>query len=255
MALYAAFSGALDLLSQIDEDAARIMVKAPALTPIEPADYKLPCISALPKYCGGARTPDENETETETVQFRMFLRHPDTQPDRLLYVAEISDESDHWQPEQIIIVKFTRTYSIELHAFCASRGHAPRILGFGHLPGGWSAVAMEHISPNVHPSRSPDLARLCDRWGDDLRQLMRSFHDSDFVHGDLRESNVLCDGERVVLIDFDWGGKVGVASYPTARLCSELRDGRQDTSPKITKDDDRRVLQNTLSELRKLAHS
>jgi Ser/Thr protein kinase RdoA (MazF antagonist) len=84
---------------------------------------------------------------------------------------------------------------------------------------------------------------------------MQSFHDSDFVHGDLRESNILCDGERVMLIDFDWGGKAGVVSYPTARLCSELRDGRQDTSPKITKDDDRRVLQNTLSELQRLAHS
>jgi hypothetical protein len=61
MALYAAFSGALDLLSQIDEDAARIMKDSEAappltVTPIEPADYKLPCISALPKY-HGTRTP------------------------------------------------------------------------------------------------------------------------------------------------------------------------------------------------------
>jgi hypothetical protein len=163
MALCAAFSGALDLLSQIDEDAARIMKEdAPSLTPIEPADYKLPCISALPKYqYHGMRTSTPNGDRDETVQFRMSLRHPDTQPYRLLYVAETSD--DRPEREQIV-VKFTRTYSIELHAFCASRGHAPRILGFAHLPGGWSVVAMEYILPNVHPSRSPDLARLCDKW-------------------------------------------------------------------------------------------
>ncbi|KAI0248667.1 hypothetical protein BJV78DRAFT_1130931 [Lactifluus subvellereus] len=228
-ALYAAFSGALDLLGRIDEDAARF-IRAPPT--IEHADRKFPYISVLPKY----GTPNED------IQFRIVRLYPDTQDYRLLYIAETSDKKR-------IIVKFTRRYSIELHAFCAGRGHAPGILGFGQFPGGWSVIAMDFISPPVNPSRSPNLSRLCDKWIDDLQKLMQSFHDHDLVHGDLREPNILCDGEEVMLIDFDWGGKVGEVYYPFARVCPELTDGRHGTDPMITKDDDRRVLRNTLKEL------
>jgi RIO1 family len=230
-ALYAAFSGALVLLDRIDEDAARFITTPPPT--IDYADRQFPYISALPKY----GTPNEN------VQFRILGLHPDTQDYRLLYIAETSDKKQ-------MMVKFTRRYSIELHAFCTGCGHAPGILGFGKLPGGWFVVAMDYISPLVHLSRSPNLARLCNKWIDDLQKLMQSIHDHGLVHGDLREPNMLCDGEKVILVDFDWGGKVGEAYYPTARLCPELMDGRHSTDPKITKDDDRRVLENTLKELK-----
>ncbi|KAI0252130.1 hypothetical protein BJV78DRAFT_1352562 [Lactifluus subvellereus] len=215
MALYAAFSGALHIATAHDRTCR-------------------PYISELPKY----------GTSNENIQFRILRLHFDTQDYRLLYIAETSDKKQ-------IIVKFTLRYSIELHAFCARRGQAPGILGFGKLPGGWSVVAMDYISPSVHPSRSSNLTRLCDKWVDDLQKLMQSFHDQGLVHGDLREPNMLCDGEKVMLIDFDWGGKVGEVYYSSARLCPELTDGRRGTDPKITKDDDRRVLQNTLKELRK----
>ena len=108
-----------------------------------------------------------------------------------------------------IIVKFTRRYSIEMHAFCAKRGHAPGILGFGQLPGGWSVVAMDYISPAVPLSRSPNLTRLCDKWMDELQKLMQTFHARGLVHGDLREPNILCYGEKVMLIDFDRVAKSG----------------------------------------------
>jgi RIO1 family len=229
-ALYAAFSGALVLLGRIDEDVTRFISTPPPPT----IDRKLPYISALPKY--GA--------SNEIVQFRILKLHPDTQDHRLLYVAETSDKKR-------IIVKFTRRYSIELHVFCAGRRHAPGILGFEKLPGGWFVIAMDYILPSVHPSQSPNLTRLCDKWIDDLQKLMQSFHDHGLVHGDLREPNILCDREKVVLIDFDWGGNVGEVSYPTARLCPELMDGRHGTDPKITKVDDRRVLENTLKGLKK----
>ena len=54
---------------------------------------------------------------------------------------------------------------------------------------------------------------------------MESFHDHDLVHEDLREPNVICEGENVMPIGFDWGGKVGVAYNPSAKLCPELTDG------------------------------
>ncbi|KAI9447310.1 protein kinase subdomain-containing protein PKL/ccin9 [Lactarius psammicola] len=229
--LYAAFTGALALLRRIDEDVTRFISAPPT---IQHADPNFPYLSALPKY-GGA--PDEK------VHFRILRPHPDN---RLLYIAETLDLE-----KMQIIVKFTRSYSIALHAFCTGRGYAPSILGFGKIPGGWSVVAMEYIVSSVHPSRSPNLARLCNKWVDELQKLVQSFHEKGLVHGDLRESNILCDGEDVVLIDFDWGGRVGEAAYPFVRLSSELTNGRDSTDPKITKDDDRRVLHNTLEQLKK----
>ncbi|KAI9448535.1 hypothetical protein H4582DRAFT_2141800 [Lactarius indigo] len=226
-ALYAAFTGALALLHRIDEDTARLISTPPT---IQHADPILPYISALPKH----RFPDEK------VQFRILRSHPDN---RLLYIAETLEKRQ-------LVVKFTRSYSIELHAFCAEHGFAPGLVGFGKIPGGWSVVAMEYMS-SVHPSQSPNLSRLCDKWIDELQELVQSFHDKDMVHGDLRESNILCEGENVMLIDFDWGGKVGEAAYPFVRLTSELRNGRDSTDLKITKDDDRRVLHNTLEQLKK----
>ena len=62
--------------------------------------------------------------------------------------------------KNLILVKFTRHYSIELHAFCAERGRAPGILGFVNLLGDWSVVAMDFFFPPMQPSRSPNLVRL-----------------------------------------------------------------------------------------------
>src|SRR5258708_37035940 len=82
-----------------------------------------------------------------------------------------------------------------------------------------------------------------------MEAFMQYFHKHDFVHGDLREPNILCDGDRVKLIDFDWGGKVDEAYYPSPQLCSELTDGRDAPDLKITKEDDIRVLGNTCKKL------
>jgi aminoglycoside phosphotransferase len=84
---------------------------------------------------------------------------------------------------------------------------------------------------------------------DDLQRLVQSFHDDGFVHGDLRQPNILCDGEKVLLIDFDWGGEIGKTYYPHARLCPELWDGRDSSDPFITKEDDNRILRKTFEGL------
>ena len=53
-----------------------------------------------------------------------------------------------------------------------------------------------------------------------------------------------------MLVDFDWGGKVGEVSYPTLELNPELLEGRSSDDLKITKDDDVRVLTKTLDKLK-----
>ncbi|KAI9467134.1 hypothetical protein BJY52DRAFT_1079976, partial [Lactarius psammicola] len=45
-----------------------------------------------------------------------------------------------------ILVKFSKKYGIELHAFCVNKGFVPKLLGFEGLPGGWFGIAVECFS-------------------------------------------------------------------------------------------------------------
>ncbi|KIM52791.1 hypothetical protein SCLCIDRAFT_61473, partial [Scleroderma citrinum Foug A] len=45
---------------------------------------------------------------------------------------------------QTNLVKFVRQYYPELHGICAISGHAPALLAYERLPGGWYGVAMEY---------------------------------------------------------------------------------------------------------------
>ncbi|KAH9041965.1 hypothetical protein EDB84DRAFT_1473900 [Lactarius hengduanensis] len=227
-ALCAAFHGASTLLRHIHDDV-KHFVNTPPTPPL--IDRRLPYISEVPKY------PDENEK----IRFKILRRHHNEQADRNLYIAQLETSDDE------VIVKFTRHYSIELHDFCARRGHAPTILGFGSIPGGWYVTAMVYISSSMSPSQSSLRGRLRDKWDNDLRELVKAFHDEGLVHGDLREPNMVCSGEDVMLLDFDWGGRVGEASYPCAWLNPELLDGRESDNLRITKEDDNRILRNTLA--------
>jgi hypothetical protein len=167
----------------------------------------------------------------------------DTQLHRPLYVAQTPDK-------QPVIIKFAQRYSIELHEFCANSGHAPQILAFERLPGGWYAVAMEYIEPGFSIVRSPLLHAHQDRWAEELKCLVYNMHSKGLVHGDLRDANILCKGDSVMLVDFDWGGKDGEVFYPTGNLNDELREGRaSNNNLRITKEDDRRVLGRTLAKI------
>jgi Ser/Thr protein kinase RdoA (MazF antagonist) len=84
---------------------------------------------------------------------------------------------------------------------------------------------------------------------------MHNFHVEGLVHGDLWAANIFCEGDSMKLIDFDWGGKDGEVFYPTANLNDELRDGRVFNDLRIRKEDDRRVLRNTLAKLREISVS
>lgn len=41
-------------------------------------------------------------------------------------------------------------------------------------------------------------------------------HEKGYVHGDLRPLNFIVDEDKkqLMLIEFDWGGEVGMASFP-----------------------------------------
>ena len=149
---------------------------------------------------------------------------------------------------QTILVKFVRQYCPELHGICAMSGHAPALLAYEHLPGGWYGVAMEYAAGAVPITMHNGVSKHFERWKTDLQELVAKFHNEGFVHGDLRDANILSgDDGCVKLVDFDWGGRDGEVSYPTPRLNRELVDGRSSEGLRITKADDLRILGITLA--------
>jgi RIO-like serine/threonine protein kinase len=148
-----------------------------------------------------------------------------------------------------VVVKFTQRYCIELHQFCYERGHAPEIIAYDHLPGGWKVIVMEYIE-DTPDSHIVDLARKkASQWRMELSKLIDAFHAEDWVHGDLRLANILFtkrSPHTPVLIDYDWAGKEGDAEYTVWTLNDELKKGRQYKDLKIRKEDDRRILESTL---------
>ena len=93
-----------------------------------------------------------------------------------------------------------------------------------------------------------------DRWTTELLQLVivvNDFHAEGLVDGDLRDANIICNDQDVMLLDFDWGGQDGQVFYPTPNLNSELLEGRSSDNLKITKEDDTRILKKTLGKLMK----
>ena len=176
-------------------------------------------------------------TQSEKIKFILESRH-DNIPDRWLYHARLISPTS---PDEGIYVKFTRWYSVELHRFCAERGLAPRILGLQELHGGWFVVAMEKID-TVHPNDITAFPEAVE-WRKNLRELVSGFHHKGLVHGDLRMANFVFTKSnkprKMILVDFDWGGKDGEAVFPHEELVEGLGvSNNQLYGRKITKEHD-----------------
>ncbi|KAH6901118.1 hypothetical protein BKA70DRAFT_1312451 [Coprinopsis sp. MPI-PUGE-AT-0042] len=222
--LYLAFAASCILLTQMISDITAAVEKPPPLpSPTVDNPLNFPAISRL-------RHPEHRD---KYVEFEIF-----EEGNPQLYCARLLGGEN---PREIV-VKFVQSYCLELHRFCAERGHAPEILGYEELPGGWIAIAMEYLE-HSRPLNQPKFANS-------VMGLVREFHEAGYVHGDLRKYNILCTEDDWWLIDFDWAGLGGEAQYHTSALTEELlkgREGRKDL--KITFDDDMRILQRTLDEL------
>jgi len=231
--MYSAFLAALVLLGCIWDDGVRYTKCPPPAIPF--GQHKFPAITQLPRY----------KESGKPLSFQIKCLYPDRQHYRWLYAAETADKD-------IILVKFTRHYSIELHYFCAQRRLSPRILGFERLPGGWFCIATEYLSGACPLYMADLLESHMEYWEQLLRELVLDFHQEGFVHGDLRAPNIICKGDEVFLIGFDWAGKAGEASYPIDldHLNPDLLEGRTSSDKVITVDDDDRVLDAALEQIR-----
>ncbi|KAH8981919.1 hypothetical protein EDB86DRAFT_2973523 [Lactarius hatsudake] len=135
------------------------------------------------------------------IQVEAYQGEPRYQ-NRFIYLATLDGT------EVTVVVKFTRQYFPQLHYFCASQGHAPQLLGYGDIPGGWHIVVMEWINHEDTNLKSFAPEHL-HRWSKDLKSTVKAFHHKGWVHGDPRVANLIVgnqEPERVLLVDFNWGG-------------------------------------------------
>ena len=123
-----------------------------------------------------------------------------------------------------IYVRFSQEYSSALHGSCAKRGFAPKLLGFERLTGRWFAFAMEKVYI-IEPWMTRSFSEL-GTWKKTIRMLVDNFYQEGSVHGDLRLANFIFTKDenphRMLLVDSNWGGKVGEAFFPRGELAEEL---------------------------------
>ena len=218
----------IDLRNSIIADINRHSNNPPSRIP--PGVHRLPAISQLSKH----------GVSNEFVRFQIKEYFFDTwQSHRGLYIADMPEDTGS---TSIILVKFSRTYSVDLHDYCFRAGHAPKLLAYEALPGGWYGIAMEFL-----PDTECLNATSATRFEVELTELVNGFHQQGWVHGDLRDANIRCRGDEFWVIDFDWGGKDGEVGYPaTPYLNPELITGRTQDDLRIRKEDDLRMLRYTL---------
>ena len=202
--LFLAFKAASIVLAKIQADVTKFSQNPP--DDIAAESRRFPSVTEINSV---------NHPGSTRVKFKILSRYDQVEHHHL-YLAELAEG-------QQIYVKFTQRYSRELHSFCAKRGLAPKLLGFELLPGGWFAVAMEKVD-TVQLGEIESISGF-DRWKRDIRELVGDFHDIGLVHGDLRLVNFVFTGSkpcRLILVDFDWGGKEGEVYFPRGDLSEDL---------------------------------
>ena len=55
---------------------------------------------------------------------------------------------------------------------------------------------------------------MVDKPAEPLKAAVRALHVAGFVHGDLRGCNVLVAASGVYVVDYEWAGPEGTATYP-----------------------------------------
>ena len=109
------------------------------------------------------------------------------------------------------IAKFAKTYGTKVHEHCAKNQFAPELLAHEEIPGGWKFVLMDYVEfESISKMDDSEKRRQ-------LNEILECLRHSNFVHADLRYTNVFWNrkNNRVMLIDFDWAGRNGIDCYPS----------------------------------------
>lgn len=167
-----------------------------------------------------------------------------------------SDDEHHTK----LCIKFSTRYSADAHRKAHELGFAPALLAVNRVDD-WFMVIMDDVSAE-YASTLYDVARAEDGDGHSLlhtpavsldaaqalvKEKLDALHEAGFVHGDVRSVNVLVRNKNsvsepalsdVLLVDFDWAGRVGEAVYPRRINPQVERPPRAKTGEKIQVEDD-----------------
>ena len=172
-------------------------------------------LASLDRFYQGIFNSPNQQNQRYFPYFRQFIDKDGTtipftylesltpEPTRLVWKAKLVED------ERFIVVKFTEKYNQHAHILCAEHQFAPVLHYFGDIGGGFHAVVMDFCDywpQNVH---NRDLV-ICN-----MQKAIELLHKNGYVFGDFRDPNVLVqEGGGVMLIDFDWAGTEGEATYP-----------------------------------------
>ncbi|CAG8647716.1 1984_t:CDS:1, partial [Paraglomus brasilianum] len=155
--------------------------------------------------------PTTYEASNTQVRFTYELQ---PYPDRLIFIGKLDNDDT-------VLIKFTKTYSLDAHRICAALGCAPQLLGYRKLGSIWYMVVMECLDPDVYKPYSSltfrDPADNLLRLGSKVRKAIGALHSNNLVHGDIRDANILVNRnmDDFKIIDFDWAGEANIVCYPT----------------------------------------
>jgi hypothetical protein len=131
-----------------------------------------------------------------------------------------------------ICIKFVPRYCKEGHEFLAAKGFAPKLHAVERLPGGLYMVVMDDVSEeyvSLFSLIQDNLDLLSEAHlgarnslSDKIRQCLQQFHQAGFVHGDVRDTNVMVktlnrrgfNDESFLVVDFDSCGELKQVRYP-----------------------------------------
>ena len=118
--------------------------------------------------------------------------------------------------KQNVIVKFVGQ---EVHHYLAGVSLAPILYQCIDIVAGWKYVMMEAIEgAPLNEAKSYNKRKF----GAFLEVVRLKLQATEYVHGDIRSVNILATrNSEFKIIDFDWAGKEGIATYP-ATLNTEI---------------------------------
>ena len=146
------------------------------------------------------------ETTKHTFRYKSRLMQG-----TLVFLASLTDGS-----EDELVVKFTQSYSEDVHDLLEREGFAPKLHAVENLAGGWKMVVMEYLSGWVMLQTKTHAKRQ--KYKAKVENAVVIMHDRGFVHGDVRGQNILVreddSADDIKLIDFDHCGVHMQDVYP-----------------------------------------
>ncbi|KAI0289256.1 hypothetical protein BC826DRAFT_1107124 [Russula brevipes] len=162
---------------------------------------------------------DDGQRVTFTYSARLDVK-------KLVFSASLN-ESDFDER----LVKFTGRYSDAAHHYLASCSLAPRLRWCVQLTTNWYAIIMDQSKYKVLYSLELSAADK-EKVSCKVKVAVETLHQGGFVHGDLRDTNILVDLESLTsesgdvaihILDFDTAGRTGEAKYPLLVNTSTVR--------------------------------